>query len=421
MAHNKKKFNKAVSFYKKMLRKRLGKGSTCLVELPLKNEKAFFSIAPLSRAVHELGSDVSVFVTGRESRMLPVLHKCWSLYRLQQKGKKNKGTKALADFIKSVERKTKSKYFAKLFKEPELHLTASGKGFDTGEETLAFQTSWFRKSSWRQLLATAGKILKQGYGIKKSEIMGIGFDLLPTAKDLKMPLSDYLDSYSIAYSFALKARRLCKDVSMGAQTSRKSQLQPLERVTDLAITISGCEYEKKINEPWFKAFRKLSPFIGSGNLTRANASFGIAGQGYGGKHFFGMRIGYPTPNKKSRWQSPGAMFLKPYWYEQTKVDKRPALRRHAITSTLPLPNYIRTCNIDYFALRKRDNEIRKVIKKCVKLFAVGRKLPQGQTKLELDTRHLHSGKSPILVSDIEVNPKTEHEAAKAYKLKAGGG
>lgn len=420
MAYNKKKFNKAVSLYKKILRKHLGKGSTCLVELPLKNERAFFSIAPLSRAVHELGSDVSVFVTGRESRMLPVLHKCWSLYRLQQNGKKNSGTKALGDFIKSVERKTKSKYFAKLFKEPDLYLTASGKGFDTGEETIAFQTGWFRKSNWRQLLATAGKILKQGYGLKKSEIMGVGFELIPAAKDLKMPLSDYLDSFSISYSFALKARRLCKDVSMGAETSRKSQLQPLERVTDLAITISGCEYEKKINEPWFKAFRKLSPIIGSDKLLRANASFGIAGQGYGGKHFFGMRIGYPTPNKKSRWQSPGAMFLKPYWYEQTKFDKRPALRRHAITDTLPLQNYIRTCNIDYFALRKRDNQIRKVIKKCVKLFAVGRKLPQGQTKLQLDTRHLHSGKSPILASDIEVNPKTEHEAAKAYKLKSAG-
>jgi len=419
MGYNKKQFSKEVSYYKSEISKlRLGKG-TCLVELPLQNQKAFFSLAPLSRAMHELGWDLSVFVIGKESQMPKVLRKTWQLYRDLKKGKKEPGVKALKDFIESVEKKAKGPGFKAIFKQPDLYIIAGPKGFSTGKKLLSFKTAWLRKRLWKQLLQTAGQILRQGYGAKKTERVSIGFELLPTAKDLELPLEDYLDSFSIAYSFALKARGLCKDVSMGSSTSRKSQLEPLERISDLAATISGCEYEKDIKEPWFKAFKRLSPIIGAHRLKRAAISFGIAGQGYGGKHFFGMKIGYPTPNKKSRWQSPGAMLLKPWWYEQTKDDPRPARRRYAITGTLPLENYVRTCNIDFFALRKRDDQIRSVIRKCVKLFALGKKMPQGQTNLVLDTRHLHSGKSPILASDIEVNPKTKAEAAKAFKVKAG--
>ncbi|MDD5148713.1 MAG: hypothetical protein PHH08_04585, partial [Candidatus ainarchaeum sp.] len=192
-----------------------------------------------------------------------------------------------------------------------------------------------------------------------------------------------------------------------------------DRVSDLSATISGCEYEKKISEPWFNAFRKLSPLIGAGRLRTAEASFAVHGKGYGGKHFFGMRIGYPTPDKKSRWQGPGQMMLKPWWIEQTKLDPRPAKRRHAITETLPLENYIRTCNIDYFEMRKRDDEIRNVLRKCKTLFVKGRPVKGGQTNLVLDLRHIFSGKSPVLASDIEVNPSTPGEAASIFKVKAG--
>jgi len=420
MVYSRKHFSKGVAYYKKELKPFLKKGKACLVELPLKNEKAFFSLAPLSRAVHSLGADMSVFVTGKEKRMLPVLMKIWRLFFELEQGRKSKGTKALDAFIKSVEKKTKSKYFRKLFREPDLYIAATRTGFQASGKNLEFKTGWFKKRLWRELLQTASKILKQGYGIKKSERVGIGFEILPTAKDLEMPLSDYLDSFSIAYTFALKARSLCKDVSLGAGTSRKSQLEPLERISDLAATIIGCEYEKSINEPWLKAFKKLSPIIGSDKLKHSDIGFGIHGQGFGGKHFFGMKIGYPTPNKKSRWQSPGQMFLKPYWIEQTKVDPRPARKRYAITSTLPLENYVRTCNINFFALRKRDEEIRNVIKKCVKLFAIGKKTSKGQTNLVLDIKHIHSGKAPILLSDLEVNPRVPHEAAKVFKIKEAG-
>lgn len=419
MKHNVKELNKAVAYYKKELKGIVGKGKTCLIELPLGNEKAFFSLAPLSRAIHELNGDASVFVTSGESKMLPVLRKTWKIYSELKQGKKTNATDALQEFISLTEKKAKSKDFSKLFNAPELSIIAKPKHFSAGKKNLSFQTKWVKKRLWKQLLATAGKILKQGYGIKKSESAGIGFELLPTKKSLKLPLDDYLDSFSIAYSFALKARSLCKSASLGADSDRKSQLVPMERVSDLAATISGCEYEKNISEPWFKAFKKLSPLIGANRLKISQLSFGIHGEGYGGTHFFGMKIGYPTPNKKSRWQGPGTMFLKPWWHTQSKVDTRPAKRRYAMTETLPLENYVRTCNIDYFALRRRDEEIRNVLRKCTKLYAVGRKMPQGQTSLSLDMKHTHSRKSPLLCSDIEVNPATEPEAAKAFKVNAG--
>jgi hypothetical protein len=419
MKYRKKEFEEAVSYYRKTLKPAVSKGNACLVEIPFGNEKAFFSLAPLSRALHLLGADVSVFVTDRESLMLKTLRKTWLLNAQLKGGKKNARTKALERFIKTVERKTKSSFFHTLFREPDLQVSCNASHFYAAGIKLDFRANWLKKRLWKKLLDTAGQILKQGYGVKKTERLSIGFDLVPSKKELKLPLEDYLDSYSIAYTFALKAKKLCTSVSLGADTSRKSQLEPMPRTSDLAATIIGCEYEKNINEPWFKAFRKLSPVIEANTLKFSDLSFGIAGQGYGGKHFFGMKIGYPTPNKKSRWQSPGAMLLKPWWYDQTKVDSRPARKRLAITATLPLENYVRTCNIDFFKLRERNEKIRERIKKCVKLFAKGQKMPQGRTDLALDTSHLFSGKSPVLTSDIEVNPKTRGEAAKAFKVKAG--
>ena len=115
MKYNTQRLSKEVAYYKKALSKKLGKGKICLIELRVENEKAFFSLAPLSRAIDSLGADVSVFVTQKESKMLKTLNKTWSLYRVFEQGMLNKETKALDDFIKSVEKKTKSKYFSKLF------------------------------------------------------------------------------------------------------------------------------------------------------------------------------------------------------------------------------------------------------------------------------------------------------------------
>ncbi|GEM_PF-704045 len=420
MRYDSKKFDKAVRYYKLALKGRIKKGNTVLVEMPLANEKAFFSIAPLSRAVHELGADMSVFVCGRgESKTLKVLEKIFSAFEELKKGAENKETMALQGFIETVNKKTKSKEFGKLFERPAVWAKAGKNGFSAEGFLAKYKPEWFKRFKWKQLLKTAKKIWVQGYGLKKSERVSIAFELMPKPKDLDLPLQDYLDSYAIAYAMATKAKQLAKEAFAGAGTNRMSQLKPMVKIDDLAATIVGCEYEKNIPEPWFKAFKKVSKEFKVNTLKTADVSFGVHGKGYGGKHFFGSKIGYPTPNMQSRWQAPGQMFLKPWWYTQTKLDNRPAKRRHAITETLPIENFIATCNIDYFAMRKRDEKIRDTMKKCVKLFVRGKPVKGGQTNLTLDLRHTHDGKSPILTSDIEVNPITPGEAAHIFKVKAG--
>ncbi len=419
MRYNQKEFNNAVKYYKAKLKGKLKKGKLCALESELKNEKAFFSIAPLSQAVHELDADLSVFVIQGESQTIKVLRDVYSTFEELKIGKENTKTIALKAFIDSVNAKTKSREFKKIFARPDLWLKATKKSFAAKGISLDFKTAWFKRFKWKQLLQTANKIWTQGYGTKKSETISIAFELMPKPKDLELPMQDYLDSYAIAYTMALGAKKLAKKVSMGASTTRMSQLEPMPRLDDLAATIIGCEYEKNISEPWLKKFKKLSQLLKINRLKTTNISFGIHGKGYGGKHFFGSKIGYPTPNKKSRWQGPGQMFLKPWWLTQTKMDPRPAKRRHAITETLPIENFVATCNIDYFAMRKRDEKVRDTLKKCKTLFVEGMPVKGGQTKLKLDLSHIYYNKSPVLTSDIEVNPITPGEAAKIFKVKAG--
>ncbi|MCX6798717.1 MAG: hypothetical protein NTW59_01305, partial [Candidatus Diapherotrites archaeon] len=92
MKYNLVRFNSAVAYYKRALKGKAGKGKTCLVVLPMTNKKAFFSIAPLSRALHESGCDVNVFAVGWESRSLPVLLLTWKLFGELKQGRKTKAT-----------------------------------------------------------------------------------------------------------------------------------------------------------------------------------------------------------------------------------------------------------------------------------------------------------------------------------------
>lgn len=415
MKYNVREFDNATAYYRKALTKRVKKGDSCLIEIPLGNEKAFYSVAPLSRALHSLGAEIDLFVVDKKSEGLEALKRTWNAY-LEKEGKKKAALKA---FIETVNKKAKNKRFEKLFKKPELAVTASKTGFDANGIILEFKTKWFRKRKWKQLLATGRRILTQGYNLRKSEKLSVSFELIPKKKDLQLPLDDYLDNFSIAYSTALAGKKLCRQVSLGSVTTKMSQLEPLERTADLSATLLGCEYEKSINEPWFNAFKKLSKLLHFERLKPSDAAFGIHGKGYGGKHFFGLTVGYPTPNKKSRWQGPGQMFLKPFWLLQTKIDSREPKTRYAITETLPLENFIRTCNIDYYKLRKKDDLIRAIIKQGKTLFIKGKKLKQGHTDLELDLSRVLKKKSPVLASDIEVNPSTPGEAADVFKMKNG--
>ena len=61
MKYNIKAFDKAVEEYKQILKKHI-KEKILFIETDFNNKKAFFSLAPLSKAVHELKGDMQVVV-----------------------------------------------------------------------------------------------------------------------------------------------------------------------------------------------------------------------------------------------------------------------------------------------------------------------------------------------------------------------
>ena len=183
MKYNLRAFNNAVKYYEAYLKK--FKGKNIFVVLDVNNEKAFFSIAPLSRAAHNLNCDLAVRVIQKTSKALDALIDVWNAFDDMEKGVKNKFTSALKDFIQEVDKKAKGE-FKKIFKRPELFVHASNKEFYTNQGfRMSFKPDWFRKYRWSELLETAEIIWNQVYNLKSNERVGFGFDLIRKAKDIK--------------------------------------------------------------------------------------------------------------------------------------------------------------------------------------------------------------------------------------------
>lgn len=420
MKYNTKEFAKAVNYYKKELPKKL-KGKTILIYFQLRNEKQFYSIAPLSRAVHELNGDLVVSIKSKnEFKSIEALFRVWDTFDERKKGVKSEKTKALSEFIESVNKKVKNKKFEEVFERPYLIFTAGKKGFESENSVLEYNAKWFRKYRWEALVKTAKAVWKNSYDLKKNETASVGFELIPKKKDLDLPFEDYLDSYAIANAMFLVGKKMCKSVSMGTYTGRWKMTEPMNKIADLRATLVGCEYEKHIAEIYFKKYKKLSKLLKLNYFKPVKAGFGIHGKGYSGKHFFGDYIGYPSPNLKTRWNSPGSMFLKPSWLVQTKIDTRMPQTRYAITSTLPIPNFIRTCDIDYKKMREKNEKIKKIIEKCDVLFVKGKKRIKGYvTDLEVDLSEIRKKKAFVWKSDSDVRKILNLGAKKAYGVKAG--
>ena len=418
MKYSTKKFDSDVKYYEDSLKDKLEK-KLLFVVCDLTNKKAFFSIAPLSRAVHNLDGEIHVLVKHKESENFLVLKRVWHIYDDMVKGLKTKKTKALKEFIGEVDTRTKTKIFKNIFKKPELLLYSNDRGF-TGTVDLDYKDTWYKRYKWNELIATANTLLKKGYDIKKNERIGISFETIPKKEDLDLPLEDYLDSYSIAMAMALEAKRLKANVGLGASTNKFSVLANSVRTVDLMSTLVGCELDKDVDEDVFKKFKVLSLVIGSEKIELNDAGFGIHGKGYTGKLFFGENIGYPTLNKKSRWSSPGQMMLKDRYEAQTKYETRDPIMRYAMTETLPIDIFIETCNVDYEKIRKRSKKIKTILDKCDKIRVIG----EEKNGLKTDfTVYLVSEDKKIrryfIASDSDVTSKIDQEYYKATGIKAG--
>ncbi len=415
MKYSDNTFNSAVKYYEEKLKKIENKLLFAVCDL--NSKKAFFSIAPLSRAVHNLNGEMHVLVKQKESENFLVLKRVWHIFNDLNKGLKTEKTKALKNFIKEVDKRTKTKVFKDVFKKPELILYSNKKGF-TGTVDLDYKNQWHKRYRWDELKETAKTLLKKGFDLKKNERLGLSFELIPKKEDLELPLEDYLDSYSIAMAMSIEAKKLKANVALGASTSKFSVLANSVRTVDLMSTLVGCELDKDVDEDVFKKFKILSEIIHSKKIELNDAGFGIHGRGYTGKMFFGESIGYPTLNKKTRWTSPGQMMLKDRYEAQAVHETRDPVMRYAMTETLPLDIFIRTCNVDYEKIRKRSKKIKSIFDKCDKIRVIGEEI----NKLKTDfTVHLVNKdlRRYFVASDSDVTTKIDEEYYKLTGIKCG--
>jgi hypothetical protein len=408
MKYNLKAFNNAVKYYEQQLPSFRNKD--VFVVFDSKNDKAFFSLAPLSRACHNLGCELNVRGTDGASPSLDALADVWKTFDDLSKGIKNKKTVALDNFIKEADKKAKGE-IRKIFRRPEVFIRANNNGFAVNDELrLSFRPEWFRKYKWQKLLETARIIWAQVYNLKKSEKVGVGFDLILRAKVIKYPLEDYLDSYAIVRTVWLAC--YARKKPMSAYTSKKTMLEKSERTSELAATLLGCELEKDINEPVFKKFRILSELLRLHRFDTNDAAFFIKGEGYPGKHIFGETIGYPTPNKKSRWDSPGGIVYQLPWYPQTKIDSRAPKSRLAFTDIVPIDIFINSCHIDWLEMKMKNDALVRLANKSDKIIVQSNK-----TNLEVGLVRKNKEKVVPMNSDVDVrqmlDPKSLKKGVKA--------
>lgn len=414
MKYDEKKFNSSVEEYKKLLGDI--KSKSFLVVFDIKNKNAFFSIAPLSRAIHELNADMHVVGKDGQSKALDAINDIWGAFKKNKEGKPDGKTEALIDFIDELEKRAKGRFIG-LFKGPDHVIEAKEFGFE-GDFTLPFKDGWFKEHKGMELGETCKKIWMDVYNLKKDENVSIGFVLVQKDEMLGHPLEDYLDSYAITWGMVSN----CKGagiISMGATTQRRSMLDKSESISELKSVLVGCELCKESDEEIFKKYKKLSDALNLKRVTVVDASFFISGKGYPGKHSFGEVIGYPSLNKKTRWQSPGQMIYKMDFYPQTALDDRNPLARVGFTETLPIDVFIETCNIDWKKMRDRNWKIKEIEDKCKIIKVIGEEIDGFKTDFEVGLVKNNGVRRWVRTSDTDVREKINSEYLRMTGIKAG--
>jgi len=417
MKYDKGVFDREVKEYAGLLKGKVeNKVVFLIVDINYKN--AFYSLATLSRAIHNLRGDMHVAVIDQKSRTLDVIKDVWDVYRDYKNGLKTEKVIAMLDFIDAVNKRTGKKAFGEIFKEPDIILNAEKDGF-RGTFNLDYKDKWHKEYRWHELIETAARIWKEGYALKEGEKVSIGFVFVPSEKDTELPLEDYLDSFSIALAFGLSAKRLKTNVALGASTDRASVLAKAVRTAELITTLRGCELDKEVDEEVFKKFKIFSELLEIEKMEFSSASIGIHAKGYYGRHFFGEEIGYPTLDKKTRWSSPGQMMLKDLYSPQTALESRDPVMRYAVTETLPIDIFIETCYMDYNKLRERSAKIKDILKKCEFVRVAGENANGYRTDFTVGLLAKDGKIKEFIASDSDVTSVIDKGHYKKTGIKAG--
>src|SRR3989338_5247709 len=141
MKYDEKKFNSAVLEYKKILGN--AKNKSFLVVFDISDKKAFLSIAPLSRAIDELQSDLHAWGIDKNSEALDAIKEVWEAFGKAKNGSKDEKSEALMDFIEEIEKKKRDTFIG-LFEKPDFIIEAKDSGFE-GSFDLPFREGWFEE------------------------------------------------------------------------------------------------------------------------------------------------------------------------------------------------------------------------------------------------------------------------------------
>ena len=414
MKYNEKSFNSAVKDYKKQIKN--SKGNNFFIIFDISNKNAFYSIAPLSRALHDLGNDANCIGINKNSESLEAVKDVWKTFEDFENEISNDKTKALKNFIEEVDKKAKVE-FKNIFKKPDFIIEAKENKF-TGDLELPFRTEWFKEYRMRELMKTAEILWQDVYALKKDERVGIGFTLIPTQELIGHPLEDYLDSYSIIWAMAQTARKTANPV-MSSATFRGSMLEKGETISELRATLLGCELDKEIDEEPFVKYKILSRLLKLDRIRPIDLSFSISAKGYPGKHLFGEVIGYPSLNKKTRWLTPGQMIYKLDFYPQTKYDDREPIARVAFTETIPIDIFIETNLVDWADIRARNQKLKDKMDKCDVIHVEGKLKEKYVTRLEVGLVKPDGTRRWVRRSDTDVREKINKTYLQMTGIKAG--
>ncbi len=412
MRYNQQAFTAAVGDYRKLFGDLHTK--SVFVMFHIENTGAFYSLAPLSRAVHEAGGEICALGIDDDSEIGDVLFEIWEVYA----SKTGTEYRAVDDFIKKVAEKTGND-FPVIFERPDIILTADATAacFD-GTQQVSFHDEWFVPYRADELGKTMELIWNEVYALKIGERLMLGFVLIPPDDMLRHRLEDYLDSYAIMRAAVASAQEKAQ-IILSAATAKKSMRERSERVSELRSTILGLELDKEINEEIFLAYAPVSKMLRLERVQPPDATFFISGSGYGGKQIFGEQIGYPTENKKSRWQSPAAMLYKLDFYPQTKFEDRPPRARLGFTETLPIDIFIEANNIDWDALRGRNEKLKSIMEKCTTIFVKGTAGQKYTTDFSVKLLRPDGTRRVVRKSDSDVREKINRDYLAKTGIEAG--
>ncbi|MBI2660446.1 hypothetical protein HYX07_04755 [Candidatus Woesearchaeota archaeon] len=206
---------------------------------------------------------------------------------------------------------------------------------------------------------------------------------------------------------------------MNAYTFRSSMLEKSERISDLRATLLGCELDKEIDEEPFIKYKKLSKLLNLNRIKPVDLSFSISAKGYPGKHLFGEVIGYPSLNKKTRWQTPAQMIYKLDFYPQTKHEERDPIARVAFTETIPIDIFIETNLVDWKDIRARNQKIKDIMDKCDVIYVEGKLKEKYVTKLEVGLVKPDGARRWVRRSDTDVREKINKTYLEMTGIRAG--